>query len=236
VNDSKTSGLAESLAEAAIAINVPRSLDERLNAVVEVASKTVPGFDQASISLAYGDGPVHTRAASSELVEKLDLNQYEAEEGPCFEAFTSLDVVTVRSIGEEHRWPTYIARARETGVTAQLGVPLGDDGSEVRGALNLYSTTGAGIDAESVDIATMFATHATLALGWARTEEQLNEALATRKAIGQAIGIVMERYQINEDKAFGFLARVSQTSNIKLREVANELIAQTDTRYTFKES
>jgi GAF domain-containing protein len=236
VNDSTTSDLAESMEQAAKAINAPRSVDERLSAIVEAAPYTVPGFDQASISLAYRDRPVHTRAASSELVETLDQNQYQTEEGPCFEAFSRRDVVIVPSIGHEHRWPTYIARAREAGVTAQLGVPLGDDGGEVRGALNLYSTTGDGIDPEAVGVAAMFATHVTLALGWARTEEQLNEALATRKAIGQAIGIVMERYQINEDKAFGFLTRVSQTSNIKLRAVAHELITQTDTRYTIRES
>ena len=236
MNDSKTSSLADSMAEAAKVINAPRSMDERLSAIVHAAPNTVPGFDQASISLAYHRGPVHTRTASSDLVEKLDLNQYEAEEGPCFEAFTRLDVVTVPSVRHEQRWPTYIARAHEAGVTAQLGVPLGGDGAKVRGSLNLYSTTGEGIDPEAVGIASMFATHATLALGWARTEEQLNEALATRKAIGQAIGIVMERYQINEDKAFGFLVRVSSTSNIKLRDVADELITQTDTRYTIKES
>jgi hypothetical protein len=228
--------LAESMAEAAKAINAPGSMDERLSAIVEAAPNTVPGFDQASISLSHRDGSVDTRAGSSALVEKLDLNQYEVEEGPCFEAFTRLDVVAVPSVADEHRWPTYMARAREAGVTAQMGVPLGSDGSDMRGSLNLYSTTGEGIDPEALSIAAMFGTHVTLALGWARTEAQLNEALATRKAIGQAIGIVMERYQIGEDKAFAFLARVSQTSNIKLRVVAQQLITQTDTRYIIKES
>lgn len=236
VNDSTTSDLADSMAEAAQAINAPRSMDERLSAIVEAASNTIPGFDQASISLAYQGGRVHTRTGSSDLVEKLDRNQYEVEEGPCFEAFARLDVVTVPSIPQEHRWPTYTARAREAGVQAQMGVPLGSDGGTVRGALNLYSTTSEGIDPEAVGIGAMFATHVTLALGWARTEEHLNDALATRKAIGQAMGIVMERYRINEEKAFAFLARVSQTSNVKLRDIAQELVTQSDTRYTSKES
>jgi GAF domain-containing protein len=236
VSGSNTSSLAESMAEAAKIINAPRSTDERLGAIVEAAPNTVPGFDQVSISLSSHDGAVYTRSASSDLVWKLDLNQYEAKEGPCFEALMRLAVVTVPSIRHEQRWPAYIPRAHEAGVTAQLGVPLGGDGAKIRGSLNLYSTTGEGIHPEAVGIASMFATHATLALGWARTEEQLNEALATRKCIGQAIGIVMERYQINEEKAFGFLARVSSTSNIKLRDVADELITHTDTRYTIKES
>ena len=141
----------------------------------------------------------------------------------------------VDSVRHEQRWPTYIPRAVEAGVTAQMAVPL-RNGSEVRGALNLYSTTTEGIDPEAPDVAALFATHAGLALGWARNEEQLTDALATRKVIGQAIGLVMERFQIDEAKAFAFLARVSSTGNIKLRDVARELVAQSDTRYTFKDS
>jgi transcriptional regulator with GAF, ATPase, and Fis domain len=236
VTESSTSALAEAMAEVAKAINAPHDLGERLDAIVQAAPNTVPGFDHVSVSLAYRDAPVHTRAASSDLVEKLDFNQYETEQGPCFEAFTRLNVVKVPSVRHEQRWPDYIPRAHEAGVMAQLAVPLGGDGDKVRGSLNLYSTSREGIDPDAVGVATMFATHVTLALGWARTEEQLNEALATRKSIGQAIGIVMERYQINDDQAFGFLTRVSSTSNIKLRDVARELIAQTDTRYTVKES
>jgi GAF domain-containing protein len=194
----------------------------------------VPGFDQVSISLTYSDGLIETRSASSELVETLDALQYEAGEGPCFDAFTEPAIVTAAYLRREQRWPIYVPRAARAGVTAQLAVPL-RDADNVRGALNLYSTTDEAIHPEAVDIATLFATHASLALGWARTQEQLGSALATRKTIGQAIGLVMERYQINEEKAFAFLVRVSSTGNIKLRDVAQELVTQTDTRYTIKD-
>jgi len=52
----------------------------------------------------------------------------------------------------------------------------------------------------------------------------------SRKAIGQAIGIVQERYGMDEERAFQFLVRVSQTGNIKLREVADELVRQGNRR------
>jgi AmiR/NasT family two-component response regulator len=32
----------------------------------------------------------------------------------------------------------------------------------------------------------------------------------------------MERYQLSEDRAFAFLARLSQDRNVKLREIARE--------------
>ncbi|HLL08881.1 MAG TPA: ANTAR domain-containing protein, partial [Nocardioidaceae bacterium] len=73
-------------------------------------------------------------------------------------------------------------------------------------------------------------TYAGMAFGKTRQAEQLNKALSTRKMIGQAIGIVQERYELNEDRAFQFLARVSQTSNIKLADVAAELVSQANAR------
>jgi GAF domain-containing protein len=226
--------LGDLMAAAAQTINTPQSLDERVEAVIEATLETVPGFDEVSISLGFSDGPLETRSASSELVETLDALQYEAGEGPCFDAFTQALVVTAPNVRHEQRWPIYVPRAAQAGVTAQMALPL-RDGENVRGALNLYSTTDEGIHPEAVDIATLFATHVALALGWARTHEQLGSALATRKMIGQAVGLLMERYQINEEKAFAFLVRVSSTGNIKLRDVADELVTQTDTRYTIKD-
>ncbi|WP_346007893.1 ANTAR domain-containing protein [Janibacter terrae] len=102
---------------------------------------------------------------------------------------------------------------------------------ETLGGLNVYATTTDHIDPDVVHTAELFAAHAATALGHARREDQLNEALATRKAIGQAIGLVMERYQITEDHAFQFLVRVFTTSNIKMRDLAQELIDTANATY-----
>jgi AmiR/NasT family two-component response regulator len=61
-------------------------------------------------------------------------------------------------------------------------------------------------------------------MGWAKQEQTLTEALATRNLIGQAVGIVMERYQLDSDRAFAFLVRLSQSANKKLRTVAATLV------------
>jgi AmiR/NasT family two-component response regulator len=60
-------------------------------------------------------------------------------------------------------------------------------------------------------------------MGRTRQAQELNEALVTRKVIGQAIGIVMHRFELDEDRAFEFLVRVSRNSNKKLRDVAREI-------------
>lgn len=98
------------------------------------------------------------------------------------------------------------------------------------GGLNLYSTSSDVVSEEAVQAAQLFARHATIALEKAQDSEQLSEALSTRKVIGQAIGIVMERFQVDEDRAFQFLVRASSTSNIKLRDVATELVDATNAR------
>ena len=68
-------------------------------------------------------------------------------------------------------------------------------------------------------------------LGHAQQEDQLNQALQSRKVIGQAIGILMERYRIDADRAFQFLMRASSSSNIKLRDVADEIVSTSIERY-----
>jgi AmiR/NasT family two-component response regulator len=93
--------------------------------------------------------------------------------------------------------------------------------------LNLYSTDQDEIDADAESIADLFAAHAAIALRKVREIEGLHRALESRELIGQATGIVMERYTIDADAAFAFLLRASSHGNLKLRDVAERLIADT---------
>lgn len=138
-------------------------------------------------------------------------------------------VTVANHLRHDHRWPRYIPRAVQYGLEAQMGIRLFVDG-ETLGGLNLYSTDADTIDPELQHIAELFATHAALALGKARHEEELNSALQTRKVIGQAIGILMERYHLNEDRAFEYLVRASQPSHMKLGDIAQELVDQGNDR------
>jgi len=54
---------------------------------------------------------------------------------------------------------------------------------------------------------------------------QLEQALASRDLIGQAKGILMERYRIPADEAFERLRTASQHSNRKLAALAGDLAA-----------
>ncbi|WP_148571310.1 GAF and ANTAR domain-containing protein [Nocardioides caldifontis] len=221
------SDVGQAIALAARTINEPQSLDETLQAITEAATHSVPGFDQVGVSIMRKNGTPETRAFTGDLVPRLDQLQYDLSEGPCVDSLRHSDVIAAPRLRHDQRWPRYIPEAVGLGVKAQLGISLHLDhrGTAVAG-LNLYSTTSEDLDPEAEAAAKLFATHAAIALGNATQREQLNEALQSRKVIGQALGILMERYDISEDRAFAFLVRASSHGNVKLREVAEALVSE----------
>jgi GAF domain-containing protein len=219
------SPLAEALVHAALEIDAAPDVETTLDAIVHTAQRSLPGVDHVGISIAHRNGTIETKSGTDQLVWELDQVQYELREGPCVHAIEGDNVVVAADIRHEQRWPQYVPRAVERGVKAQVGLRLYVD-HETLGGLNLYSTQAEFIDPDVVHTAELFAAYASLALGRARREETLQAGMQTRKLIGQAIGMIMERYGIDEDRAFEYLVRVSQHSNIKLRDIAQELVSQ----------
>ena len=220
---------AASIAEAARTLNKPRGLDATLQTIVEVACNSVPGFDHVGIATLEKRGGMRTRAFTSDLVRRLDEVQSDVREGPCPTAMQGDDALCVSSLRNEQRWPCYVPRAREEGVRSQLAVKLYLDKGTL-GGINFYSTTLDEVSPDAREFALLFATHAAIALGHAQERETFTEGLQTRRVIGQAIGILMERYEMNEDRAFAFLVRASSHANIKLRAVAEELVADANAK------
>jgi len=216
--------IADALAAAARSINSPTSVEATLDAIVETAKASLHGIDHVGVSISHRDGRIETMSGTDQLVWELDALQYELHEGPCDYAVRSEQrVVVMEHARDEKRWPRYVPRAVELGLRSQMGLQLYVEDLTL-GGLNLYSTSSDTIDAEVVHIAELFAAHAALALGKAREVGELMTGMIARKTIGQAIGIIMERHQITEDRAFAFLSRASQTSNIKLRDIAQEVV------------
>jgi hypothetical protein len=58
----------------------------------------------------------------------------------------------------------------------------------------------------------------------------LSDAVLSRQVISQAIGIVMERFELSSTRAFEYLVRTSQASQRKLRFVAAELVTRANER------
>jgi GAF domain-containing protein len=216
--------LSAAMADAARTMYTTSSLEQGLQMIAEAAAKSIPGFRHAGISLLTPGGKEETKAATDELVWQLDTLQYDLHEGPCVDAMHGPRVVIAPRIRQQQRWPSYVPEAVKLGLRAQMAVKLYLDHHGTLGGLNLYSTDCEEVEEEAEHMAELFAAHAAVALGSIRQLSQLNEALHSRKVIGMALGIVMQRYGIDEDQAFKFLLRMSSHGGSKLREVAQGLV------------
>jgi GAF domain-containing protein len=213
------------MARLASSLDVRVPLDEALRRLTAAAVDAVPRVDYASVTVRHPGGGLETRAPTDPLVAELEEIQYDLRSGPCYDAAVGDDNYLV-SFDLEHdpRWPQYGPRAAERGIRAQLSVQLADDDHH-RAALNLYARRPHAFDHVNIEVAELFASHAALVMGFAQTMEHVSQLVDSRQVIGQAIGIVMERYQLDEERAFSFLTRTSQQSNVKLRAVAADIVA-----------
>ena len=195
---------------------------EALQALVASAATNVSGVDFASITLLDKDQRLSTLAATDPVAEELDALQYELREGPCYAAVTDERLVLINDMATSTQFPRFGPRAVELGVGAHAAIQLIHDGE--RAGLNLYAREPDVFDQSTVHVAELFAGQTAAILEYAEQVEQLSEALHTRTDIGIAIGIVMERYDVDSKRAFAFLSRTSQARNIKLRLLAQQLI------------
>ncbi|CAN5744715.1 GAF and ANTAR domain-containing protein [soil metagenome] len=219
----ETKKLAQDMGAVARTLEASDTLQDTLDAIVVTARDTVPGADDVSISIVHKNRLVETAAATGDRARRIDAIQYELGEGPCLDTLYRQRPVEVDNLHDPHRWPKFSAAIADIGVRSRMAFLLYTSVDNL-GALNCYSDRADVFDREAEQIARLFATHAGIAFGQARTEQQLNQGLLSRKVIGQAIGIAMERFGVDEDHAFQYLVRSSRDSNTKLAVVAANLV------------
>lgn len=222
----RTHELAERMAELARAAAPPRTVADVLNDVTTTARELMPGADTVGILLIGRGGKFESLAGTSELPHTLDEVQMQFSEGPCVEAALNETILRTDDFRTDQRWPLYSAAAVEHGVLSGLSIKL-YTAERTAGALNMFGSKPHAFDAEDEVIGTVLAAHAAAAILASREGEQLKSAMATRDRIGQAKGIIMERYGVDEVRAFEMIKQLSQDSNVKLADVAQRVI---DTR------
>lgn len=220
----------------AMSLRYPINSEEALQTVINGAVEAVAGVEHASLSITGKDGRIQTLASTGMLAVDADELQYELGEGPCVAAVLDQPVVQVDDVLTDLRWPAYGPRAaRQLGIGSQLAFQFQAE-PHARGSLNLYSRQAGNITTEARQLGVLFANLAALALGWTRQDETMTQALEARTLVGQAVGVLMERYRLDPDHAFGYLVRTSQTGNVKLRDVAAGIVDDAITTATSLET
>ena len=208
------------LVEAARAAAAQADPSQALRAVIDMAVQTGP-CDAASITMIGHGSTVDTVAASDERIETADRLQYELGQGPCLDAVGTDGVFIVPDLVADGRWPRWAPRAAELGVGAALSVHLFTD--TTLGSLNLYSLAPRVFTDTDVDNARVVAAQASVIVAFTRTSQELWRTLDSRNLIGQAQGMLMQRYGLTAPEAFAVLRRYSQHRNIKLVVLAEQL-------------
>jgi GAF domain-containing protein len=207
-------------------------LDAALVEVTRVSTRAVSAADGCSITMRSNGVPT-APAADDDWATELDKLQFVEQEGPCVDCLREGIVIRARDLGSDGRFPSYGPRAAELGAVSALSLPLTADGRTV-GALNLYAREPGAFGPSELAFGQLLAAHASLAVQAASAyyssrdlADQMRQALESRAVIDQAKGIVMARTGADADAAFALLVTQSQQSNRKLREVAEQLVRET---------
>jgi hypothetical protein len=205
------------------------SYDSVYLSICENAVSLVDGCDHASLMLRRA-GRVSTVAASDDVARRIDDLERALDEGPCLDAIDEdeQDQHMAPDLTEGSKWPRLAQKIiEETSVRGMAGFRLRQDGQRV-GALNVFSDTPGALTKSSLDQAVMLTAFASVTLAALDRGEEattLRRGLESNREIGKAIGLLMATHDIDDDRAFEMLAKVSQEMNVKVAEEAAQVVA-----------
>lgn len=204
------------------------------HALVEASRRLVAGCDRASLLVRTRDRFV-TAASTDEVARRIDEIEIEVGEGPCVDAIRDEAYQHDPDLTDAHTpWPRFTERiVRDTPVRSAIGYRLLLDGDKV-GALNLFSDTPGGLTKKSADVGAVIASFASVALMAIRSREQaatLRRGLQSNREIGKAVGLLMAAHHVSGDEAFEMLRSTSQELNMKLTQVASQIIEGQESQF-----
>jgi transcriptional regulator with GAF, ATPase, and Fis domain len=205
------------------------AFDDFLHELTLFTVAALPHGSMCGITIARNSHAV-TIASSDDFTLAIDQIQYRTDQGPCLDTIATAAIHTITDTSTESRWPRFCSEAFANGVRSCLSLPLlGPTGT--LGCYNLYNTNPDAFDDDTQTRMRVFTGNAAgataLALRLAdqtKTNQDLRATLATRSVIDQAIGIVMAQQRCPAQAAFAILSRASQNRNLKVRDLAAEIV------------
>ena len=206
-----------------------QTLGDTLHEVADLTTLAVPVADHVGITLLV-DGKLATSVFTHPEVPEIDRAQYRTGDGPCVEAYRTGVPFVIDSTRVPGPWQEFRESAERHGVLSTLSLPLIADQGPI-GALNLYAEIEHAFDDENRRVAQLFASQAAFVLANAQAywdarslSENLTQAMLSRAVIEQAKGIIMASMGCGPEEAWQLLKTQSQAQNIKLRDIADEIV------------
>lgn len=190
-------------------------------------ARVVLDADDAGVMRIVSRSEITTPAATSDRVDQAHQLQAKYDEGPCLDAIKGHATYRSDDVTGDPRWPKWGPAAAEIGIRSAVGVRLATR-TQGYGSLNIYADRPSAFTAADEQAAEMLAAHATAAFAVAERAEGLATAVESRTTIGQAQGILMQKFDIDSKAAFDFLKRISQHENRRLFTVAEAIVVQRD--------
>ena len=214
----------EALTDAVRALQAEADVGQTLKRAIDLATTLVDDCDFAGVARVHRGGTIETLASNNLVVVSSDQLQSELNEGPSLLAMWDEDAVYSPDVETDHRWPTWGRQAAQSlGIRGMLCYQLFTTANSW-GVLSLFSQHAGAFDADERSAGEVFSAHVAATIVGANDQEQLHTAISSRTMIGQAEGILMERYDLTADQSFQVLKRVSQARQVKLHDVAGELV------------
>jgi GAF domain-containing protein len=214
--------LGTSLAEMALTIHEEGTVTETVERVLDF-SRSAVDCTHTGVVFVHAKLRIETVASTDPTVAALHAKEMELHEGPDLAIVRDRNTVIVHDTLTDDRWPAWASAAAETGFRSMMGVRLYTS-KRTMGSLNLYDVRPNHFSGPDLQVAHVLARHAALAMSRVQESEHLWQAIDARKLIGQAQGILMERYDLDDERAFEVLRRYSQNANLKLRELAQMVV------------
>jgi len=206
-----------------------QSLGESLHQVCELCMQALPQAAEVGITLLV-DAKLKTSVFTNPEVPEIDQAQYRTGEGPCVDAYREGVAHRIASTLQPGRWQAFRDSAAQHGVLSTMSLPLATHDGAI-GALNMYAYTEDAFSDRHLETGMLFATQAAFLLANAQAywdaralSANLEQAMVSRATIEQAKGILMSTMGCGPDEAMQVLVRQSQEQNIKVRQLAAELV------------
>jgi GAF domain-containing protein len=217
---------AEEFGRLAVELHDTGGVEETVEAVVQFALQAV-WCDYAAVVLIIGKQKPEIMALTDPKLARLYREQIATGAGPLITVIEQGQTLLIPDVLTETRWSqAWVGQALAAGIRSAVHLAL-KGRTRPAAVLSLYSARPDAFSADDVAVAHILARHAAVAIATSRRDAHMATAVDARKLVGEAMGILMERYDLDGDRAFEVLKRYSQASNRKLRDVAQELI---DTR------